>query len=353
MGSGGIESMITALANEMSKTEEVHVCSIFKMSEDDFQWRKLSDRVVKCHLGKTATGASLREIYSIYKYIKKNRFDAVYLHGFVQYYVLAILLLFRRVKFFYTVHTDANMENINVWAKRLFGFRKFCFKHGLIRPITISEASRKSFCELYGLRPALIYNGIERYEPQNEIMPIIERYRYTKRTRVFIHAGRIDEPKNQVVLCDVFDKLVKSGEDVVLLIAGQIQRKDIFSQIQTYFSDRIVYIGVRGDVCELMAHSDAFCLPSIWEGLPVTLLESLSVGCIPICAPVGGIVDVVDDGRNGFLSNDSTVASYYDAIKRYLSLSEEETNAMKQQCYDSFSNYDISKTASEYLNLVR
>ena len=79
MGSGGIESMITALANEMSKTEEVHVCSIFKMSEDDFQWRKLSDRVVKCHLGKTATGASLREIYSIYKYIKKNRFDAVYL----------------------------------------------------------------------------------------------------------------------------------------------------------------------------------------------------------------------------------------------------------------------------------
>lgn len=52
-----------------------------------------------------------------------------------------------------------------------------------------------------------------------------------------------------------------------------------------------------------MAHCDAMCLPSIWEGLPVTLLEALSVGCIPICSNVGGIPDVIESGMNGFYQN--------------------------------------------------
>lgn len=351
MGSGGIESMITALANEMVKTEDVYVCSIFKASENDCQWSKLSSNIKRHHLGKINKGASLREIYYIYKYIKTNKFDVVYMHGFIQYYVLAILLC-RKVKFCYTVHTDANMENRNTWAKRLFGFRKFCFKHQWVIPITISDASRKSFYALYQLEPALIYNGIERYKPMFQSNLIVEQHRYTPQTKIFIHAGRISEPKNQVVLCEVFQRLIDEGEDVVLLIAGQIQREDIFDKIQTYFNDRIVYLGVRTDVCELMAHSDAFCLPSIWEGLPVTLLESLSVGCIPICAPVGGIVNVVESGINGFLSVDSTKETYYKAVKSYLGLSDEERKIMQQHCYDSFSKYEISEAAEKYLQLA-
>lgn len=352
MGSGGIESMITALANEMAKTEDVYVCSIFKPSEGDCQWDKLSSNVKKHHLGKVNKGASLRAVYDVYRYIMANRFDVVYMHGFIQYYVLAVLLC-RKVKFCYTVHTDANMENINSWAKRLFWFRKFCFKYGWITPITISDASRESFRELYKLEPALIYNGIERYKPQFQSNPLIEQYKYTSQTKIFIHAGRIDEPKNQIVLCEVFKRLIDEEEDVVLLIAGQVQREDIFDKIQTYFNDRIVYLGVRNDVCELMAHSDAFCLPSIWEGLPVTLLESLSVGCIPICAPVGGIVDVIESGVNGFLSEDSTKESYYKAVKAYLALLDEERQRMQERCYDSFSKYEISETVVKYLQLAR
>ena len=352
MGSGGIESMITALANEMAKTEDVYVCSIFKVSENDCQWSKLSTNIKKHHLGKVNKGASLRAVYDAYKYIKANKFDVVYMHGFIQYYVLAVLLC-RKVKFCYTVHTDANMENRNTWARRLLWFRKFCFKHRLITPITVSGASRESFCELYKLEPALIYNGIERYKPQSKSNPLIEQYKYTSHTKIFIHAGRISVPKNQIVLCDVFQRLIDEREDVVLLIAGQVQREDIFDKIQTYFNDRIVYLGVRNDVCELMAHSDAFCLPSIWEGLPVTLLESLSVGCIPICAPVGGIVDVIESGVNGLLSADSTKESYYKAVKAYLAHSDEELQRMQERCYDSFSKYEISETVTRYLQLAR
>ena len=39
--------------------------------------------------------------------------------------------------------------------------------------------------------------------------------------------------------------------------------------------------------------SDAFCLTSVYEGLPISLLEAISCGCVPVCTPVGGITEVV------------------------------------------------------------
>lgn len=73
-----------------------------------------------------------------------------------------------------------------------------------------------------------------------------------------------------------------------------------------------------------MAYCDAMCLPSIWEGLPVTLLEALSVGCVPICSNVGGIPDVVESGINGFLSSSSSEEDYYEAMLEYFAKLEEE-----------------------------
>ena len=135
----------------------------------------------------------------------------------------------------------------------------------------------------------------------------------------------------------------------MLLIAGANQDDEIFKVIESYFSQRIVFLGSRSDVVELMSQADAMCLSSIWEGLPVTLLEALSVGCIPICSPVGGIVDVVKDGYNGLLSEDSSESAYYDALCRYMSMTCADIDEMKRNCVDSFDPYDINNTAAMYV----
>lgn len=350
LASGGIEAMITGLANEMVKTDDVYVGVVFMINGSEVFLGQLNEKVKVFSLGKKDSGISFSIIWKVFRAIWAGKYDVVNIHGMFYYYVLAILLCHRRSKFFYTVHSDAIMEN-SKWDKKLLCLKKFCFKHKWMNAITISPASEESFESLYGCRGSLILNGVKRKHVED--INVLDCYRFTKHTRVFIHAGRITFVKNQEMLCCVFNRLIAEGEDVVLLIVGRCQDEDILSKLQKYFSNRIVYLGERSDVIHLMSNSDAMCLPSIWEGLPVVLLEALSVGCVPICSAVGGIVDVISDGENGYLSITPGPEDYYNALKRFLSISEAELLSLKDKCQASFTPYDIAITAQHYLSLYK
>lgn len=348
LADGGIESMICHLSNEMVKTNDVTVCTIFAPKAKDTLERMLDPRIKRVSLGKVKPGFSLSEIFKIYRFIRSGNFDAVQIHGFFYYYALTVLLLCFRVKFFYTVHNDAYKENVS-WDRLLLPLKRWCFRRKYLRPITISRVSQDSFVQMYNnIESALIYNGIKRKDIQITD-DILSKYKVTPSTKVFIHAGRITLQKNQLVLCRAFHRLIEEGQDVVLLIAGANQDDEIFKALESYFSQRIVFLGSRNDVVELMSQADAMCLSSIWEGLPVTLLEALSVGCVPICSPVGGIVDVVKDGYNGLLSDDSSESAYYNTLCRYLSMTASEIDEMKHNCVTSFTPYDIKHTAAMYV----
>lgn len=346
MSGGGIESIICGLVNELSLNNDITLATIFKPKEADIFERKVSPTVKRINLGKVKPGFSLSEIFRIFRLIRRGDYDIVHIHGFFYYYALSVLLLHRKVKFFYTIHSDAQMEN-SPWDRRILWLKKWGFKKKHIRPITISPASKESFSKLYNTDSTLICNGIPKPFVDTTENPL-EKYKITPTTKIFVHAGRINVAKNQVVLCKSFSTLVKNGYDAVLLIAGGNYDDTIMQQIQPYFCDRIVYLGERRDIPMLFSYADAMCLPSIWEGLPVTLLESLSVGCIPICSPVGGIVDVVTHGYNGLLSKDSSEEQYYKVLKEYMDMSDERHKEIRNNCVESFVPYDIKQTVQQY-----
>ena len=65
---------------------------------------------------------------------------------------------------------------------------------------------------------------------------------------------------------------------------------------------------------------------------------------------MGGIPNVIKTDQNGILSKDSSLDEYYKAVKRYLSLSEQQLNLIKQNCLDSIDEYKISTVAEKYIN---
>lgn len=348
LGAGGIEALVFHLSNALAKEHDVTVCTINTPSTADHFFARLDPHIKKETIGMTPGNNPLGTVIKIFRYIRKGHFDIVQLHGFFYFYSLAIILLHKRTHFFYTVHSDASKEN-NPWDIRLFRLKRFCFRKKWMTPITISHASQESFRNLYGCGSEMIYNGIEKPETGNGVR-LREAFHLLPSTKVFIHPGRLSREKNQIWLCRIFDRLVREGNDVALILAGPAHFQQVLEEISPFFSDRIMYVGERSDIPALMAQCLGMCLCSQYEGMPIVLLEALATGCVPVCTPVGGIVNVIKDGVNGVLSTEVSEESYYQALKGFLASCDRPDwlQGIKENCRQSFAGFDIRITSKQY-----
>jgi len=87
-----------------------------------------------------------------------------------------------------------------------------------------------------------------------------------------------------------------------VLVGDGPLRSEIEARARTRGLDDIVFFaGLREDVRPYLSAMDVYMMSSEFEGLPVALLEAMSMECTPVCTAVGGIPQAVHDGRNGYL----------------------------------------------------
>lgn len=96
------------------------------------------------------------------------------------------------------------------------------------------------------------------------------------------HVGRFSAVKNHAFLLEVFQKLREKEKKAVLLLVGDGQlRGEIAAKAEEKgLSDCVLFTGVRDDVSELMQAMDVFVFPSLYEGLPVSLIEAQAAGLL-------------------------------------------------------------------------
>ena len=94
------------------------------------------------------------------------------------------------------------------------------------------------------------------------------------------HVGRFCPVKNHAFLLDVFDQLRRENERAVLLLVGDGELRSSMEEKAKAvgLEDRVLFTGVRSDVCDLMQAMDVFVFPSLYEGLPVSLVEAQAAG---------------------------------------------------------------------------
>lgn len=94
------------------------------------------------------------------------------------------------------------------------------------------------------------------------------------------HVGRFHPAKNHMFLLDVFSKVCEKCPNAILLLVGDGELfEDIKSRVaQLKLEDRVLLLGSRDDVPQLMQAMDAFLFPSLWEGLPLTVVEAQAAG---------------------------------------------------------------------------
>lgn len=147
-----------------------------------------------------------------------------------------------------------------------------------------------------------------------------------------LYPGTIRKVKNQISL--VGNLKGKISNKIIINFAGDGPELTPLKE-NAMGLDNFKVLGYRSDILELMNESDYILLFSKKEGLPITLLEAAMLGKPIICNDVGGNLDIVKDGYNGFVCD-----SYEELIQCLNNLVNISENDYKRMCSNSRKTYE-------------
>ncbi len=193
-------------------------------------------------------------------------------------------------------------------------------------------------CRTPGRKLPVIPNGIDttRFHPTVGRTP--RPAGDPKVAPVWLAVGRLMWKKDYPTMLRAFAQL-QAGR---LLIAGEGPQEPELRALAAQLNANVEFLGLRSDVPELMRECDAFLLSSVIEGLPVTLLEAAASGLPCVATAVGGVEDIVLDGRTGFVVPPGDAATFAKAMSRIANMSPEERGRMGQAARDHVvASFDI------------
>lgn len=342
--SAGAERLVVELCNELCHRDGVDVTllQLYPFNEKDIL-RSFVDKSIPIHTLNKSKGFSITCFFKLFHIIKKGQYDAVHTHTSATRYIIISAFLYRHPKYCSTIHSEAKREAGDFVSTII---KKFLYKFNLSIPVTISEQSNLSFQKFYHLNAPIIYNGIKPYTYSKRL---IEK----KQTDVLrlVHIARTHPIKNQPLLYRCIIRLIQEGYNVQLYHYGRFYQKEVNDELYSLKNDNIFIAGETKEPQKVLLEADALCLSSKMEGMPMTIIEAFSVGCPVISTPVGGCVNMIDDGVNGILSQSILENDYYLALKRFVIMTSEERALMRKHAYQSFEKYNIKETANKYLDL--
>lgn len=344
-GSGGAERLVVNLMEAIDKEQfEVAAVSLYPESGTILE-REMRKKGHKVYYLNKHRGPDLRMVPKLYHLFKVFRPDVVHTHCYLLRYTLLPTLFCKIPGRVHTVHSIAQKEVD--WIGKLV--HQTAFRMGGVVPVSISQEVANTVRALYGtaIRTPVIYNGIPtgRFDFGAERDGAEE-----KRDIVLLHIGRFAPEKNHLMLLEAFSLAVKECSTMQLWLVGEGLMQ---SAVKRYvkekgLEEKVLFLGIQDDVPELLAECDIFVLSSNWEGMPLTVLETMASGKPLIATAVGGVPELVEDGVTGILVPPCDSEALAQEILHF-ARDPVLRQRMGQEAHKRANkNFDISQTARKY-----
>jgi glycosyltransferase involved in cell wall biosynthesis len=319
LGSGGAEKYTVELANKLSLLgNEITLVQIYK-KQKSYQFFELEvDRKIKYfNLGVSDSRQfNVKSLIKLIKIIIRQQPTVIHSHLNPIYSIL-LSLFFIRKKFVHTFHSQIHKEELIIKGKNYKRIFSFFIRYKLIQPIVVSFDAAVSFQNYFGYQANnIIENGVSAVRPSSSLELVREELQeLCCNKKIFTHIGRYAEVKNQKMLVEAFKDFNVKYPETFLLLLGSNYPKELVELIDKSGCSK--YLGEKSNVGDYLLMTDAFCLSSLYEGLPISLIQALSAGCVPICTPAGGILDVIENAESGFISEGFTTQDYSNALEAF------------------------------------
>lgn len=167
--------------------------------------------------------------------------------------------------------------------------------------------------------------------------------------------GRLEKDKGIYDLLESFSYVVDEYKNAKLYIAGSGENDLVEKKIKKLgILKNIVMLGwiSNDETTKIIKSCSLFVLPSYFEAMPMSLLESMAFGCIPVASNVGGIPYVIKDEVNGFLVTPGDIIELKNKILKIFNKSTDERKIISNNAYNTiFNKYNIKKSLDKIIEV--
>jgi glycosyltransferase involved in cell wall biosynthesis len=210
--------------------------------------------------------------------------------------------------------------------------------------VFISNAVKKTFqdnLKIDNKNSIVIYNGIgsKFFEKNTESTPA------PNNNIIFI--GRLEKVKGVDILINAFSKVYNKYPNAKLTIVGEGSQFNELEELAktTSAKENIIFAGRQNNVIDWLDDANIFVYPSIWEeGFGISVVEAMARGCIPITFNKGGLPEIIDNEKNGYIVNIVDDTELANIIIKAINLPSDKKQKMKNNAIATAGKYTIEKT---------
>ncbi len=337
---GGVFTYLVDLANASAEHYDVTICYALRpQTPKDF--KEQFDKRIHFIEGKSFQRSinpkkefqSMLEIRQIVNWVKP---DIIHLHSAKSGFCGRMALNCKKYKVLYTPHGYSFLKKDDNVLKRILHF--MLEKVAALKKATTVCVSKGEYEESLKLTKRTMYinNGIDISKIYSG-----ERHKTNLSSPIVCTVGRICYQKNP----KLFNQIAKCMPDLRFVWIGA---GEMWDEVTAPNVEITGWVDAE-DVSEYIDKADIFLLPSMWEGLPIALLEAMYLGKVCIASRVIGNRDVIRHGENGFLADScQEFVELIDQIRDgEIDVHEICSNAVR----DVEENYNIEKMCQSYFKV--
>ena len=283
----------------------------------------------------------LKAFFEIKKIIKKEKPDIIHCHSSKAGLLTRLAINTKKIKTFYTPHGYSFLMEDSSKLKRFI--YKSIERIGTINHSVIIACSKGEYEESLKLtkRATYVSNGVN--------LEILRKYIPDKIKQIdtnnltFVTTGRVSYQKNP----ELFNNIAESFPEIKFIWVGT---GDLENRL-TSKNIEITGWKNRDELMEILNKSDVFILPSLWEGLPISLLEAMALKKTCIVSNVIGNRDVISNENNGFVCNN--LNEFIGVIKN-IQYNKYNLEKISENAFNDIKNvYNTEVMCKKYCNIYK
>lgn len=282
---GGIETYLLKIATYIDKEKYQFNFLAFKGSEPCFR-KELEE--LGCHFFYIEQRRKnyINYITDLKRLYENKQFDIVHCHMNSLSCIEPIILALKYgCKVLVHSHNSANI--VSVKSRILHKIGSYFLPMHKVTRVAVSDLAGKWMFKNNDFQ--VLNNGLDvekfKYNSRSR-KEIREELKINKEEEVILHIGAFRTQKNHSFLIDIFNEYVKTNTNATLFLVGEGVLKDKIKAevIDRGLEKKVVFLGQRDDIAELLSGSDKFLFPSLYEGFPNALIEAQATGLYCVVA---------------------------------------------------------------------